>query len=151
MRWIPLFALAASCAVPLPAAEYGNAPAATPAAETTDAPAAEDAPELEGVVVERANGGYITLAVEEKKLVVRFFDKKKKPVALDVRGGFVRFRFPNRDPERRPLIPRDDGTSLTHGEPVQPPYVFKAYITLRQEGLEDADVEASEQYVVDFP
>jgi hypothetical protein len=146
MRWITLFAFVATLAVASSGAE-NNAAAAAPAA------AAEEEPKLEGVVVERTSGGFLTLTMDGKKLVLRFFDEKKKPIAADVNGGFVRFQFGNRSPERRPLNLAADGLSMTHGEPLRPPHVFKAFITLRHgeasgEGEDDA---GAEKYIVDFP
>lgn len=158
MRWITLFALAAVGAV----FSYGADPVAdatapaTSSAANTDAGTAvanptEEEPQLEGVVVERKSGGFMTLTMDGKKLVLRFFDAKKKPVAADVRGGFVRFLFGNRSPERRPLVPTGDGMGLTHGEPLRTPHIFSAHITLRHGEGEDEDDIASEDYIVSYP
>lgn len=148
MRWIPLFALIASLA----SVAYG-----AEADASADATAAEEEPVLEGVVVERTNGGYLTLTTTGTALVVRFFDEKKKPVAADATRGFVRFQFPNRKPERRPLILSEDGLSLSHGEPVRQPHIFKAFVTLVHGAASsdggDSDGESgaeAEKYVVDY-
>jgi hypothetical protein len=148
MRWITLFAFAASLAAVSFGAE-SEAPAAPPAQA-----AEEEETKLDGVVVERTNGGFLTLTMDGKKLVVRFFDSKKKPMTPDVRTGFVRFQFSNRSPERRPLFLTEDGQGMTHGEPLRPPHVFKAFITLRTGEATDADGDdeaGAEKYVVDFP
>lgn len=141
MRWITLLALGAS----LVAMGHGAEGAPDTTAPAADAAAAE--PQLEGVVVERTGGGYLTLMMDGTALVIRFFDTEKKPVPPDVSRGFVRFQFPNRSPERRPLNPTEDGLALRHGQPLRHPHVFKAFLTLVHGEGED-DVET---YTVDYP
>lgn len=139
MRWITLLA-AIVCFAPVASFAADASPA-----EANEAAAEE--PQLEGVVVERKNGGFLAFTMSGPSLIVRFYDEKKKPVAPDVERGFVRFQYPNRTPERRPLIRGDDGMSLTHGQPLRPPHVFKAFVSLSH-GDDDASVES---YVVDYP
>ncbi len=164
-----MFALVASFAAVSRGAD-ASAPAApaTPAA-SSDQNADEPEPQLEGVVVERHGGGYMTLTMQGPSLVLKFFDEKKKAVAPDVKYARVKFRFTNRRPQHRVLVLGPDGMSLTHGRPIRAPYVFKAYVILVKEGTADESENddesddssstnedtsndvSTERYEVDFP
>lgn len=154
MRSITLFALVAVLA--------GTMRGADSAAPAAGGPA-ESEPKLEGVVVERTGGGYMTLSMEGPRAVLRFYNEKKKPVPPDVDRAFVKFRLSGRRPENRTLLPSEDGMYLRHGRPLRPPFVFKAYISLVKESDaddadqdfdeddEDAEVVSTERYEVDYP
>ena len=138
MKWPLLLALAVSLsAVGRSADEPASAGAATAAAAE---------PKLEGVVIERSSGGFLTVTMDGPKLVLSFFDAEKKQIPPDVDHAFVRIHPAGRNPLRRTLIKMDDGLTLTHGQPLRPPWVFKLYIT-----LVDANDKAIEEYVVDYP
>lgn len=150
MRWITLLAVLASSVCSAVTAEETSPPAT---AGGTEAPL----PELEGVVVERPDGTFMTVTMEGPRVVLRFFDAKHQPIAPDVQRAFVKFRLSGRRPQNRTLLPGDDGVSLTHGRVLRPPFVFHAYITLVKEADgeigdddEDAEVEG-EKYQVSFP
>ena len=151
MRWITLFALFASLASGVRAAE---------AAATDDAAAtAEVEPVLEGVVVERPDGTFMTLTMEGPRAVLRFFDAEKKPIGPVVERAFVKFRLSGRRPENRTLLPDAEGMALTHGRPLRPPFVFLAFITLVHEDGdaevddedEEGDAAAGERHQVNYP
>ena len=151
MRWITLFALFASLASGIRAAE---------AAATDDAAAAAEAePELEGVVVERPDGTFMTVTMDGTRALLSFFDAKKKPIAPVVERAFVKFRLSGRRPENRTLLPDAEGMSLTHGRPLRPPFVFRAFITLVHEDGdaevddedEEGDVADGERHQISYP
>jgi hypothetical protein len=142
MKWFLAFALAAFVAVFSRGADMYTAPAPAAAVE-------EPAPEpiLNGIVVTRPNGTFLTVTMEGLAISVHFFNEKKAPAPPDKTNGVVRYKFPSRTPEQRVLILADDGQSLTHGRPLRPPYVFKAFITLTT-GEGDPSPET---YTVDYP
>lgn len=142
MKWLIAFALAASIAAVSSGAEKPAVPAG---AAPTEAAAPE--PKLDGVVVERTDGTFMTLTMDGPLLVLKFFNKKKQPVTPDVTTGFVRFIFAGRRPEHRALALSSDGKSLIQVRTFHPPYVFKAFISLAH----SADDPNPETYTVDYP
>lgn len=151
MRWITLFALVASSAVFLSGADP-VAPAA--AAEAV----AEPEPELEGVVVPRGDG-FMTVTMDGPRVVLRFFDAKKKAIAPDVHHAIVKFKMSGRRPQNRTLLLGADGMSLTHGRMLRAPYIFKAFVSLVKDASaetvadddEAAEATAGERYEINFP
>lgn len=158
MRWITLFAMLVSLSVGSRAADEAVAPAASADAATADA-VGEPEPELEGVVIERAGGGFMTATMEGPRMVLRFFDEKKKAVTPDVQRAFVKFKPSGRRPQNRTLLLGSDGMSLTHGRVLRAPFVFKAFVSLIKsadgaevdDDDESAEVVSDEKYTVDFP
>jgi hypothetical protein len=138
MRRISLFLLAA-CAFTAFAVAADH--------PATPANAAEKPAELDGKLVDRANGGVIQVKSEGMALVFRFYDKDHKPVKPDVDGGLLRALPSGRNPERRALVLTNDGMGLTHGQPLRKPHVFKLHIALTRTGIE----EPVESYTIDFP
>lgn len=117
-------------------------------APATETPAEEPDPStLPGVVVTRPDGNYMAVALEEPKLVFRFFDRQLNPIAPDVDRAAFRVFGPGRDLERYVAIPSDDGMSLQHGRPIRGPYVFKVYVNL----LRGESSDAVENYSLSFP
>jgi hypothetical protein len=140
MRRLSLFLLAAcSWAALALAADHSSTPGK--AAE------GEGLPPLDGVLVNRPNGVIMQVKMEDLALVLRFFDAEHKPVKPDVDGGLLRAIPSGRNPERRALVPTQDGLGLTHGQPLRKPHVFKLHIALTRAGSD----EAVESYTVDYP
>lgn len=102
---------------------------------------AEEPAKVQGLEVARANGAYLGVSVEGVRLVVRFYDKDKKPAAPDAARGAARWNPVNKAGEvRSPLNPGTDGFSLASNPVVKPPLVFKVYLTLLDAG--DKEIES---------
>jgi hypothetical protein len=106
-------------------------------------------PVIPGANLTRANGTFLGLEVIGGKFKLTFYDKKKKPMAVDVTRANARW------PNKRSATAGDyrtvlngSGTALVGERPVQPPYVFNVYLTLLQG--EGDDAKAVENYVVPF-
>ncbi|HTZ19521.1 MAG TPA: hypothetical protein VMC06_01460 [Opitutaceae bacterium] len=132
---------------------YG-APAKTRATGTDEtsanpaAPAKEDEKEgkIVGVKIDRANGGFLGLSIAGGGFKLAFYDAKKKPVAIDVASGVARWQPPQKKGnELAPLSPSSEGKALASSKFVQPPHIFKVYLTLF-----NAAGDAVEEYTVDF-
>lgn len=143
MKWLFACALAAFVAVVSHGAEMADTPAPAAAVDAPDAPE----PKLDGVVVKRADGTYMTVTMDGPAMALRFFNAKKAPIAPNKTNGVVRFQFPSRTQEQRVLTVSADGKSLTHGRPLRPPFIFKAFITLT---VGEGD-SSPESYTVNYP
>ena len=122
---------------------------ATPKAAPAPAPAApaEEAEiTLPGAVITRASGGFLSLTVEGGHFKLSFYDVKKKPASADAVRATARW-----DPVNKPgvmrtvLLPAGGNQALTGNTFVQPPFVFKVYLSLI--GPDDAVLES---HVIDF-
>jgi hypothetical protein len=92
------------------------APSPTPAPATPAKPGAkpeakkpEPEPVIDGFVIQRKNGTYLSLTIVDGKFNLRFYDKKKKPAAPDVDRAMVRWNNPHG--------PGDNRTILNPGRP----------------------------------
>jgi hypothetical protein len=108
--------------------------AQTPPKPKTTKPAPAPAKEefkIEGLEIARANGKFLGLTVEGTRLVVKFYDKEKKPAAVDVARAAARWNPVNKKGEERSILnPNDAKTALVSTPDVKPPLVFKVYLTL---------------------
>jgi hypothetical protein len=121
-----------------------NTPA-TPGAQKPAVP--EPEPQIPGITIPRAKGGFLGILVENGNFKLSFYDDKKKPAPVDVDRATARWPVKYRlGDERTVLNPTGDGTALTSGTFVRPPFVFKLYLSLFVEGRDDA----AESYVIDF-
>jgi hypothetical protein len=109
----------------------------------------EELPKIPGVTVVRANGTKLGLEIVGGKFKLSFYDKKHKPMAVDVTRATARW------PNTRSGTPTDyrtvlngSGTALVGERPVLPPHVFNVYLTLLQGEGEEA--KAVETYVVPY-
>lgn len=109
----------------------------------------EKLPDIPGTVIVRPNGTKLGLEVKGGKFHLTFYDKKHKPMAMDVTRAVARW------PNNRTNTPSDfrtvlngSGTVLVGERPVLPPLVFNVYLTLLQ-GEGDA-AKAVENYTVPF-
>jgi hypothetical protein len=119
-----------------------SAMGATPAKEQTAKPKYE-LPKT-GVNLRRPAGGWLNAEPVDTRLVIKFFDKKKKPVAPDVETGFVRFRYIGKRPEH--AVMNIEGDTLVTPATVRPPHNF--FIILN---LFDEDTEQPETYSFKYP
>ena len=86
----------------------------------------------------RPKGGWINVEAVGTRLVVKFFDKEKKPAAPDVQRGFAQFRYSSKNPERAPL--HREGEALVSTATVRPPHNFLVLLSLfPSEGAEGAE------------
>ena len=134
-------------------AQYGSA-AKAKAKDAGEAPANPAAPTKEdekegkivGLEIARANGNFLGLSIEGGGFKLAFYDAKKKPVAIDVASGVVRWQQVSRKgSELAPLSPSGDGKALASAKFVQPPRTFKVFLTLF-----NAAGDAVENYTVDY-
>jgi len=140
MRTPAYFALATLLSLGLPAAHGTPAkpvPGKASPKTKTEATKAPDAKEvtLPGIVTKRPNGGFVSIDVVGTNFVLRFYDKDKKQIAPDAKRASVRWQ-PKQKPRQMTsiLLPSSDGRSLKGDKVVQPPFVFKVYVTLYSEG-----------------
>ncbi|HLP09435.1 MAG TPA: hypothetical protein VK178_14830 [Opitutaceae bacterium] len=124
-------------------------PTAKPAAQPAEQAAAGDVLDeknLAGILITRANGGFLNLKVDGGKFVMAFYDKDKKAVAPDVTKATVRYRKFKTD-QRFFLAGGADGKTLSSPLPVDRPYVFNTvHIVL----FDDNEETPAETYVKNF-
>ena len=109
----------------------------------------EKLPDIPGVTIVRPNGTKLGLEVVENKFKLTFYDKKHKPMQVDVTRATA--RWPNTrsgTPSDYRTVLNGSGTYLMAERPVLPPRVFNVYLTLL-EGEGDA-AKAVESYTVPF-
>lgn len=120
-----------------------NAPAkpapAAPAvkAKAGDKKAAPKAEEkegkIEGQVIARANGTFLGLTLDGGKFKLAFYDKKKKPMTVDVTRAVARWPNVHGPGDNRTVLNvGGDGKSLLGAQFVRGPYAFRLMITLLQ-------------------
>jgi hypothetical protein len=110
----------------------------------------EELPKIPGTVITRANGNKLGLEVVDGKFKLTFYDKKHKPMAIDVTRANA--RWPNTrsgTPSDYRTVLNGSGTTLVGARPVFPPLTFTVYLTLLQ-GAEGEEAKAVESYVVPF-
>jgi hypothetical protein len=120
-------------------------PGKQPDAPATPAAPGDEAIVIPGTVVSRANGGFLSIQVENGCLKLSFYDAKKKIADPDVDRAAARWnpKYKVGD-ERRVLVRSEDGKSLI-SPVIRPPYNFKLFLTLLS-----ADDKAVESYTVDL-
>jgi len=138
-----------------PADPKAPAAKATPA-KTTPAKAApakpeakkeEELPKIPGTVIVRPNGTKLGLEVAGGNFKLTFYDKKHKPMAMDVTRATARWPNPRAPGDNRTVL-NGSGTSLVGAKPVVPPFNFNVYLTLLQG--EGDEAKAVENYTVPF-
>lgn len=132
-----------------PAAKATPAKAA-PAKATPAKPEAkkeEELPKIPGTVIVRPNGTKLGLEVVGGNFKLTFYDKKHKPMAMDVTRASARWPNPRAPGDNRTVL-NGSGTSLVGARPVIPPFNFNVYLTLLQG--EGDEAKAVENYTVPF-
>jgi len=116
------------------AAKPTPAKAAAPSTKPAAKPEAKEIV-LPGVVIKRPNGGFASIDVVGTHFVLRFYDKDKKTVAPDATRASIRWQ-PKQKPRQMISILNlsSDGKTLVGDKVVQPPFVFKVYVTLFSQG-----------------
>lgn len=93
----------------------------------------------------RGSAGWLNVEVAGTRLIVKFFDAKKKPLVPDVERGFAQFRYSSKNPERAPL--HREGNLLTSTATVRPPHNFVVILSLFRSG----ETEQTESYTFKYP
>ncbi len=92
-----------------------------------------------GVSIARTEGGWLNVEGNGTQIVVRFFDKDKKPIAPDVERGLARFNYAAKNDTRAPL--HREGNTLVTPATVRPPHNFQIILSLfKGEAGESAEV-----------
>lgn len=107
----------------------------------------EELPKIPGTVVNRPNGTFLGLEVVGGNFKLTFYDKKHKPMAVDVTRATARWPNPRAPGDNRTVL-NGSSTALVGAKPVIPPYNFNVYLTLLQGEGEEA--KAVENYTVAF-
>jgi hypothetical protein len=103
-------------------------------------------PQLPGMVIPRARGGFLAVEVSGGNFKVTFYDAKKLLTEVDAARAGVRWRAVGIINERHGvLLPSSDNKALIGNVFVKPPFTFKLYLTLLAENN-----TALENYVVDL-
>jgi hypothetical protein len=156
-----LFATSLTFAQTAPAAKPADstAPAAkTPATKAPAAPAKaapakkepkkeEELPKIPGTVITRPDGNLLGLEVVGGNFKLSFYDKKHKPMAIDVTRATARWPNPRSPGDNRTVL-NPNGTALVGQKAVVPPFNFNVFLTLLQGEGEEA--KAVENYTVPF-
>lgn len=107
----------------------------------------EELPKIPGMVITRPNGNFLGLEVAGGNFKLTFYDKKHKPMAVDVTRATA--RWPNsRSPGDNRTVLNGSGTALVGQKPVLPPFNFNVFLTLLKGEGEEA--KAVENYTVAF-
>lgn len=93
----------------------------------------------------RPNGGWINAEIVGTRLVIKFFDKEKKPVSPDVERGFARFNYAAKN-DKSAVLGRD-GNTLATPATVRPPHNFLIILSL----LSGESKEPTESYTFRYP
>lgn len=81
-----------------------------------------------GVNRPRPREGWINVEAVGTRLVVKFYDKEKKPIPPDVERGFAQFRYSSKSPAKAPL--NREGDTLVSTATVRPPHNFLVLLSL---------------------
>ena len=126
-----------------------TAPAKTPTTKDKKVTKEEPPPKIPGTEIARTNGTFLGLEVVGGNFKLSFYDKKKKPMTIDVTRANA--RWPNKKSattgDNRTVL-NGSGNFLVGAKPVVPPFAFNVYLTLLQG--EGDEAKAVESYVVPF-
>ncbi|MBI2813041.1 MAG: hypothetical protein HYX71_02005 [Opitutae bacterium] len=132
----------------LVAAYAADTPTANPPKpKTSTAKPAKPKPELPktGINLPRPAGGWINAEIAGIRLVVKFFDKEKKPVPPDVERGFARFNYAVKS-DRKAVLGRE-GNTLATPATVRPPHNFQVILSL----FAGEGTQPTESYTFRYP
>ena len=130
---------------PAPKSPGTKAATATPANKVEKKK--EELPKIPGTVINRPNGTLLGLEVVGGKFKLTFYDKKHKPMAVDVTRANARWPNPRGPGDNRTVL-NSSGSALVGAKPVVPPFTFNVYLTLLEGEGEEA--KAVENYTVAF-
>ncbi len=101
---------------------------------------------LPGTWIERDDGRFLRLVIEENQVELHFYDKTKQVEKPDPLRATIRFRHPVRAPETLTLIPDRSKPFLTHPRYIRPPFTFHTIVML----IFEEDAEPAESYPLFF-
>jgi hypothetical protein len=102
---------------------------------------------IEGITITRANGTFLGLTLADGKFKLSFYNKRKKPMPVDVTRAIA--RWPNvQGPGDNRTVLNGSGTALVGTQFVRGPYVFIVFLTLLKG--EGDEAQAVESYSVQF-
>ena len=130
---------------PAPKSPGTKAAPATPAKKVEKKK--EELPKIPGTVINRPNGTFLGLEVVGGNFKLTFYDKKHKPMAVDVTRAKARWPNPRSPGDNRTVL-NGSGSALVGAKPVVPPFTFNVYLTLLVGEGEEA--KAVENYTVAF-
>jgi hypothetical protein len=107
----------------------------------------EKEPVIPGMIIARPNGTFLGFEATGGKFKLSFYDKKKKPMAVDVSGGLARWANVRGPGDIRSAM-TISGTALITAKPAIPPFSYNVYVTLLQGDGDDA--KAVETYTLQF-
>lgn len=111
----------------------------------------EPPPKIDGVEIQRGEAGFLGLQIVDANFRLSFYDKKKKPIPVDVTQAVLRWQPTYQKAEERVLLERSgDGKFLTSSRVIRPPHSFKLSIVLFKSPAPDAEAVATENFVIDF-
>lgn len=95
---------------------------------------------LPGTWIERTDGRFLRLVIEENRFQLHFHDKEKEIHDPDPKRATIRFRHPVRAPETLTMMPEPGKPYLTHPRFIRPPFTFHTIVMLVfEEGAEPAE------------
>lgn len=121
---------------------------AKPDPKKKEKPKEEPMGTIEGITIARPNGTFLGLALADGKFKLTFYNKRKKPMAVDVTRAIARWPNVHGPGDNRSILNSDGGSSLVGAQFVRGPYVFIVFITLLKG--EGDDAQAVENYSVQF-
>jgi len=121
--------------------------AATAATAVKKVEKKEELPKIPGTVINRPNGTFLGLEVVGGNFKLTFYDKKHKPMTVDVTRATARWPNPRSPGDNRTVL-NGSGSALVGAKPVLPPFTFNVYLTLLVG--EDEAAKAVENYTVAF-
>jgi hypothetical protein len=104
---------------------------------------------IEGVLIQRPDGSFMEFVLVENKINCRFYNADKQPIDPDV--DRVAARIQRTQPRVRKVftvaIPNQGVEGFRAPVFIQPPHIFRAYLSLMREGIDDP----VEFYFVQYP
>ncbi len=104
---------------------------------------------IEGVLIERPDGSFLEFLLVENKIQCNFYNEKKSPIDPDV--DRIAVRMERTQPRVRKVfavaVPQAGEPGLQSPIFVQLPHLFRAYLSLMRDGIDDP----VEFYVVYYP
>ena len=86
---------------------------------------------IAGLTISRPNGTFLGLEVVGGNFKLTFYDKKKKPMKVDVARATAQWPDKNGPHDNRTVL-NGSGTFLVGSKPVIPPYTFIVFLNLLQ-------------------
>lgn len=98
-----------------------------------------------GKNIARDNGGWFNIEATGQRMILRFFDAEKKPIAPDMLRGQVLFRYGGKKDARAPL--NVEGMTLATPATIHPPHNYVVFLNF----FADDGGEPSETYTFRYP